>query len=233
MGCCYRLYEEQTASWPTARANCALLKSRENLSMSRRSQNLCRFVLFLETQWGVEGRMFPFFLSVYLPSLPLSPSSLFHRSLPLSQSCSLPSLTAFFAISFYAISPSLSILSLSPSPSVYFLLYSSSHIAWMPLSHPPPLRTHASWGILIGWSFKESSVGEWVAVWLEGVRQTARRLCSNAGAPSLSPRKFLKWASTLFLFPSHSNHSDSWECFTVVTSVLSNLSSCTPLPTCP
>ncbi len=100
MGCCYRFCEEQTASWPTARANCALLKSRENLSMSRRSQNLCRFVLFLETQWGVEGRMFPFFLSVYLPSLPLSPSSLFHRSLPLSQSCSLPSLTAFLWIIF-------------------------------------------------------------------------------------------------------------------------------------
>lgn len=132
----------------------------------------------------------------------------------------------YLSLSFYSVS-------LSPSPSVYFLLYSSSHIAWMPLSHPPPLRTHASWGILIGWSFKESSVGEWVAVWLEGVRQTARRLCSNAGAPSLSPREFLKWASALFLFPSHSNHSDSWECFTVVTSVLSNLSSCTPLPTCP
>ncbi len=141
MGCCYRLCEEQTASWPTARANCALLKSRENLSMSRRSQNLCRFVLFLETQWGVEGRMFPFFLSVYLPSLPLSPSSLFHRSLPLSQSCSLPSLTAFFMNYFYAISPSLSILSLSPP-----LPWSIFCFTALPISHECSCHICHHWG---------------------------------------------------------------------------------------
>lgn len=187
--------------------------------MSRRSQNLCRFVLFLETQWGVEGRMFPFFLSVYLPSLPPFSFLLFSLLVPSFTAMLSPFFNCFFCY-FFLCYLSLSFLfcvSLVPSPSVYFLLYSSSHIAWMPLSHPPPLRTHASWGILIGWSFKESSVGEWVAVWLEGVRQTAPRLCSNAGAPQLSPREFLKWASTLFLFPRHSNHSDSCECFTMVT----------------
>lgn len=86
----------------------------------------------------------------------------------------------------YAPPLSLSFLSVhvSCSLSIYFLLYSSSHIAWLPLSHPPPLRTHASWGILIGWSFKGSSVGEWVAVWLEGVRQTAQSLCAQM--PELS-----------------------------------------------
>jgi len=125
-------------------------------------------------------------------------------------------LFCYFFLSYLSLS-FLFCVSLFPSPSVYFLLYSSSHIAWMPLSHPPPPRTHASWGILIGWSFKESSVGEWVAVWLEGVRQTAQRLCSNAGAPQLSPREFLKWVSTPFLFLRHSNHSDSCECFTIIT----------------
>ncbi len=188
MGCCYRLYEEQTASWPTARANCALLKSRENLSMSRRSQNLCRFVLFLETVrcWRKNVPILSLCLSPIPPPFSFLPFSSLSPSFTVMLS---PFFNCFFcdfflcylSLSFYSVS-------LSPSPSVYFLLYSSSHIAWMPLSHPPPLRTHASWGILIGWSFKESSVGEWVAVWLEGVWQTARRLCSNAGAPSLSPR---------------------------------------------
>lgn len=122
---------------------------------------------------------------------------------------------------------SLSLFPLCPclSLSIYFLLYSSPHIAWMPLSHPPPLRTHASWGILIGWSFKGSSVGEWVAVWLEGVRQTAPSLCSNAGAPRLGLGEYLKWASTLFLSSIHSNQGDSWECFTMLISALSYVSS--------
>ncbi len=233
MGCCYRLCEEQTASWPTARANCALLKSRENLSMSRRSQNLYRFVLFLETQWGVEGRMFPFFLSVYLPSLPLSPSSLFHRSLPLSQSCSLPSLTAFLWIIFMLSLPLfLFCLSLPLSLGLFSALqlfpYHMNASVTSATTEDTCHLGHPDW-----LKFQRVQC-RWVGGGLTGgsATDTTDRDCAQMLALQVWVQENF-WSGLQHFFSSQATVITVIHSFTVVTSALSNLSSCTPLPTCP
>lgn len=142
MGCFCRLCEEQTASWPTARANCALLKSRENLSMSRRSQNLCRFWAIFRNTVRCWRKNVPILSLCLSPIPPPFSFLLFHRSLPLSQSCSLPSLTAFFlAISFHAIAPSLSILCLCPPLPLSIFCFTA-----LPISHECPCHIRQHWG---------------------------------------------------------------------------------------